>query len=310
MKRTWLILLPYVLIVVLASGLAVFLLTDMGAATATVFTKLEVSMRGPQVVLLQDCLYRLGYLNGPVDGVFGLTTHRAVSRFQADRGLIVDGIVGQRTWEALRQAVGMVETKTHIVKPGETLWDLARRFGTTVPALAGVNNIEKPRVLRAGVKLMIPAAGTGTTAVSRPLVQLVHWEEARKIYKNFAVATILDLQTGLRFKVRRFYGHYHADTEPLTASDTRIMLQALGGKWSWERRPIVVEVAGYRLVASMNGMPHGRYSIKDNGFSGHFCVHFLGSRLHLDGRMDERHQKAVLRAAGYKGEVAQWLLEE
>ena len=39
-----------------------------------------------------------GYDTHGVDGVFGAGTEAAVTRFQGDRGLTVDGIVGPRTW--------------------------------------------------------------------------------------------------------------------------------------------------------------------------------------------------------------------
>jgi peptidoglycan hydrolase-like protein with peptidoglycan-binding domain len=39
-----------------------------------------------------------------VDGDFGSETDSAVRSFQSDKGLEVDGIVGQDTWAALRDS--------------------------------------------------------------------------------------------------------------------------------------------------------------------------------------------------------------
>jgi peptidoglycan hydrolase-like protein with peptidoglycan-binding domain len=35
---------------------------------------------------------------GPIDGIFGPMTDAAVRAYQGDRGVVVDGIVGDRTW--------------------------------------------------------------------------------------------------------------------------------------------------------------------------------------------------------------------
>lgn len=55
---------------------------------------------------LQRQLRRLGDRPGPVDGLFGPLTERAVRRFQHHAGLRVDGIVGPKT--AIRLARGML----------------------------------------------------------------------------------------------------------------------------------------------------------------------------------------------------------
>jgi hypothetical protein len=62
---------------------------------------LRLSSRGACVSSLQRRLNVLGFKSGAPDGVFGNVTDGAVRRFQADRGLKVDGIVGPQTWGAL-----------------------------------------------------------------------------------------------------------------------------------------------------------------------------------------------------------------
>ena len=62
-------------------------------------------MRGEAVRSFKADLTALGYLHGAVDGFFGRKTEAAVRRFQADHGLVVDGLVGPRTRAALVDAL-------------------------------------------------------------------------------------------------------------------------------------------------------------------------------------------------------------
>ena len=57
--------------------------------------------RGPVVIELQTLLFDAGYSPGPVDGIFGTLTERAVRSFQSANGLLVDGLVGTQTLAAL-----------------------------------------------------------------------------------------------------------------------------------------------------------------------------------------------------------------
>ncbi|WP_166350618.1 phage tail tip lysozyme [Phytoactinopolyspora limicola] len=60
--------------------------------------------RGDDVKRLQQSLASAGFDPGPIDGIFGALTEAAVRGFQTAHGLVVDGIVGPRTREALAAA--------------------------------------------------------------------------------------------------------------------------------------------------------------------------------------------------------------
>jgi len=60
-------------------------------------------MRGDDVLCLQRRLDELGFDCGPVDGIFSPQVEIAVTEFQKNAGLNVDGIVGETTFERLRR---------------------------------------------------------------------------------------------------------------------------------------------------------------------------------------------------------------
>ena len=62
----------------------------------------EPYMRGDDVLSLQRRLDELGFDCGPVDGIFSPELEVAVTEFQRNVGLNVDGIVGDTTWDRLR----------------------------------------------------------------------------------------------------------------------------------------------------------------------------------------------------------------
>jgi len=129
--------------------------------------------------------------------------------------------------------------------------------------------------------------------------EYLEWSEVNKIFPKYARAKVIDFETGSSFNVQRRAGSYHADVQPLTAQDTAIMKEIYGGKWSWKRRAIILELEnGRKLAASMHGMPHGAGSIPNNNFKGHFCIHFRGSMTHGSRKADLAHQIMIWKAAG------------
>lgn len=132
-----------------------------------------------------------------------------------------------------------------------------------------------------------------------PFGEFLRWPEASKLFPKYARALVIDVETGLGFRVQRRAGRHHADVQPLTAEDTAIMKKIYNGKWSWKRRAVVVQLdSGKRIAASMTGMPHGGGAIRGNDFNGHFCIHFRDSKTHIAGKVNLSHQIMVWKAAG------------
>lgn len=47
-------------------------------------------------------------------------------------------------------------TEVHIVEPGDTLGEIAERFGTTVEEISQLNHISNPDLISVGQRLVIP----------------------------------------------------------------------------------------------------------------------------------------------------------
>jgi peptidoglycan hydrolase-like protein with peptidoglycan-binding domain len=60
---------------------------------------LRLGMSGSEVIKLQKQLKNLGFLNGKIDGDFGISTEAAVKAAQTRYGLKPDGVVGGGTWK-------------------------------------------------------------------------------------------------------------------------------------------------------------------------------------------------------------------
>ncbi|MBM7702730.1 hypothetical protein [Metabacillus iocasae] len=134
-------------------------------------------------------------------------------------------------------------------------------------------------------------------------LQMLSWEDAKEVIPNKKIFTVIDMETGLAFNVQRRAGSQHADVQPLTKKDTKIMKKVYNGEWSWKRRAAILIVGDQMIAGSMHGMPHGAGALENN-FPGHFCIHFPGSTTHKSRHTDRAHQFMVLKAAGEIEEYA------
>lgn len=95
-----------VVMAALLLGLLVFFAGPVAAEPADPNMPVKRGMVGDEVSKLQNKLKEYGYYRDPVDGRFGADTLGAVIQFQMDAGLEADGIVGNGTWEALKNFRG------------------------------------------------------------------------------------------------------------------------------------------------------------------------------------------------------------
>ncbi len=190
---------------------------------------------GTSVTMLQSALKGLGFPIG-VDGQFGAKTHEAVVGFQQRNGLTVSGDADPAT-QRLLYAGGAK--------------------GYDAPPLTQ----EVPIV-----------TGKGPDNAS---VKLLDWDsEVKPQIRSGQVAQVYHPDSGISFDLKYYSLGRHADSEPLTLKDTQAMNQAFGDA-SWDTRTVYVKMpSGEWSMASMHNYPHLSGSIKDNGFSGHLCVHF------------------------------------
>lgn len=74
------------------------------ASGGTFSGDLALGSRGAAVRSVQERLQQSEYYTGPVDGIYGIATQRAVSAFQTDAGLRSTGAIDEATYQQLRSA--------------------------------------------------------------------------------------------------------------------------------------------------------------------------------------------------------------
>lgn len=78
---------------------------------------------------------------------------------------------------------------------------------------------------------LLVAGGTHTSASKEGigwLIEMLPWEKVNGILPKYSKFTVMDVETGKKFKVQRRAGSHHADVQPLNAEETKIMKSIYG----------------------------------------------------------------------------------
>ncbi|MDP2858397.1 MAG: peptidoglycan-binding protein [Bacillota bacterium] len=141
------------------------------------YRPLEKGSVGEDVEELEWMLQTLGYYRGRVDGIYGPMLEAAVKSLEKRYGLPQTGKVDGRLLEMLQNLWSVfvsgefevhevdpdcvikpgtqVQLNAYTVRRGDTLTSIARRHNTRAQALARLNNLDSPDLIRIGQVLYV-----------------------------------------------------------------------------------------------------------------------------------------------------------
>ena len=237
-------------------------------------------MTGPSVASLQQNLSDLGYDLGAVDGAFGKNTESAVKDFQAKKGLTADGIVGDKTLQALDAALKAsgkegAEFDDQPEEPPEVLKESSVKMGwVTCPAdkvsgkdgysttVLRTDAAEAYKALKAEINAL---GGVVTSAGGRRALSSGAGPARSKTSMHY---------TGLAFDMSLATGMQNFDTDPFLCvrdGDTRkwvvwckspsapqvtlnaVVCRTKGGKTSLETKTVTVKAFNFTEIANKHG---------------------------------------------------------
>lgn len=115
---------------------------------------LSLGTRGSDVMEVQALLKKIGYNPGVIDGIFGRQTEQAVELFQRSNGLPADGVIGSTTYRVMERF--LLGYDNYTIRPGDTIYNIARRYYTTMNKIFTANPGINAYNLAVGQKIVVP----------------------------------------------------------------------------------------------------------------------------------------------------------
>lgn len=230
---------------------------------ASAFTLISYGSTGEMVVRIQLRLRELGYFDYKPTGNFQSMTVEATKKFQQNQ----------------TDANGLP-----IIADG-TVGEQSRTF------------LFDHNTKRVDIAASIPIGQqlSGTASVTG---ELVPWNEVKTLLTEGQAYSVTDYNTGVQFDMTFCGGEMHAEVECANTVDTATFKEAFGGEFNYSKRPVVINIGGRLVAASLQGFPHGEDSVAANEMSGHACMFFSGSLSHVGQLPDVEHATQVNKAAG------------
>ena len=222
------------------------------------YTTLQLGSTGEAVRKVQVRLAELGYMsNSQINSVFDSNTANAISRYQEDHDLVVDGIATSLTQHSLFGTREKSET--------------TNGSSTTV-------TLHMPKLIdwyTGGIQSIFYK---GSTAVVTDVNTGISFRVKR--WSGGAHADVEPLTA--------------ADTAAMCKIYKVKTAQEISDKNLYQRHPVLVTIGDNSYAASMYGVPHNYPAgdtIPDNDFYGQFCIHFVNSKTHGSGIVDVGNSK-------------------
>ena len=201
---------------------------------------------GWDVSVLQFLLGWHGVASPHVNGNFGPGTRAAVIRFQRRMRLRPDGIVGPATRAALlnrgrtSRPSAPAPRPRYVVRMGDTLTEIADRYGTTVAALARTNRMSPRSILVVGKRLVLPArapaqSGASSASVAEVRAAVDRWAAHYNVNPHLARALAWQ-ESGFQPHIRSSVGAWG-------------VMQVTPATWKFVETVLI----GYRIPKTMDG---------------------------------------------------------